>query len=157
MGYPTSIIDSASFTAAADALYRGFGLNLLESAGKDRGLRARRGLAHQRHRKVRPDTEFALKLIAMTASRVAPALAGKRRELESFERDLGETTNEIVVVHCDVATNTDRTVRCRTSATWVHGIAPAGATIRGFGNTPGSCVALRDLRSVSTRSPACAP
>jgi len=66
MGYPTSIIDSASFTTAADALYaEGFGLNLLwnqQARIEDFVLDVASHINATVY--VRPDTgQFALKLI----------------------------------------------------------------------------------------------
>lgn len=159
MGYPVSIIDSSSFTAAADTLYaEGFGLNLLWNQ-QDAIENFVRDVCSHMNGVVytKPDDgKFALRLIRDDYAPASLPVLGPSEiaELVSFERATwGETTNEIVVVYRDVALAADAAVAVQDIAN----VQMQGGVVSQTRNYPGigqhalaARVALRDLRSVST-------
>lgn len=159
MGYPTTSIDDAAFTAAADALYsEGFGLcmvwnrqDTLESFIKV-VLDHAGGILY-----VDPTSgKFALKLIRDDYDPEELPLFGPSNLIAAtdFQRQAwGETVNELTVVYRDLTTNKDSAVTLQDLAN----IQTQGAVVSQTRQYPGiptaglaQRVALRDLNSVST-------
>jgi len=159
MGYPTSSIDSASFTAAADALYaEGFGLSFLWSQQETIENFVQIVLDHiGALLYVRPDTgAFALKLIRSDYDRGTLAQYGPGNLIaaEDYQRQAwGETINEVTVIYTDLHTGKDSTVTAQDMAN----IEIQGGAVAQTRNYPGiqtstlaQRVAMRDIQSVST-------
>lgn len=158
MGYPSTMLDSASFTAAADTLHaEGFGLSLIwnrsEKIRKFIGTVLQHiGGALQVDRKT---GLFRLTLIRADYSIGSlPVIDVSNATLESWQRAAwGETANEITVVYTDPGTGKDRVVTVQDLAN----IDVQGATINRKANYPGITsdsialrVAMRDLQQAST-------
>ncbi len=159
MGYPTTAIDSTSFTAAADALYaEGFGLSMLWNqqdtieAFISLVLDHIGGMLY-----VRPDTgAFALKLIRADYDRETLPIYGVTNlvSAEGYQRQAGgETVNEITVVYTDAVSGKDQSVTVQDAAN----ITTQGAVVSQTRNYPGISVpalaqrvAMRDLNAAST-------
>lgn len=159
MGYPTTAIDSASFTAVADALYaEGFGLSF---EWRQQEIIERfiamvvDHIGAQLY--VRPDTSaFALKLIRADYDRGTLPLYGPNTLVaaENYQRQAwGETVNEITVVYTNPCSGKDESVTVQDAAN----IATQGAVVAQTRNYPGlrkaslaHRVALRDLQAAST-------
>lgn len=159
MGYPTTAIDSASFTAAANALFaENFGLSMLWNQQETIDqfisiiLDHIGGILY-----VRPDTStFALRLIRSDYDRNTLPLYGPTTLVaaESYQRQAwGETVNEITVVYTDGATGKDMPATVQDLAN----ISVQGGVVAQTRNYPGirnaslaQRVALRDLQAGST-------
>lgn len=159
MGYPTTAIDSASFTAAADALFfEGFGLSMLWNRQEaiDQFIAVVidhiGGILY-----VDPaSAKFALKLIRADYDRDTLPEYGPAAlvSAESYQRQAwGETVNEITVVYTDAATGKDFPVTVQDLAN----ISVQGGVVSQTRNYPGirnaglaARVALRDLQAGST-------
>lgn len=159
MGYPTTAIDSASFTAAADALFfEGFGLSMLWNRQEAIEqfiavvLDHIGGILY-----VDPASgKFALKLIRSDYDRDTLPEYGPAAlvSAESYQRQAwGETVNEITVVYTDAVTNKDFPVTVQDLAN----ISVQGGVVSQTRNYPGirnaglaARVALRDLQAGST-------
>ncbi len=157
MGYPTSDIDDASFTAAADTLYaEGFGLSLLwnkEETIEDFILSVLRhvdGLLY-----VHPRTGlFTLKLARAdyTLSSLPTFDPGNILALEEFTRpSWGEITNQVTVVYRDGATDKDGSVTVQDIAA----VQLNGGVVATTVNYPGisraelaNRVAMRELKQL---------
>lgn len=159
MGYPTTTIDSTSFTAAADRLYEeGFGLSMLWNQQESIESFVQIVLDHIGGLLyVRPDTgAFALKLIRADYDRASLPQYGTSNLIaaENYQRQAwGETINEITVVHTDIATGNPASITVQDTAN----IMTQGGVVAQTRNYPGiplsmlaQRVALRDLQSVST-------
>lgn len=159
MGYPTTAIDDASFTAAADALYaEGFGLSLLWNQQDTIENFIKIILDHIGGMLyVKPDTgDFALKLIRDDYDRPLLPQYGPDNLIaaDDYQRQAwGETVNEITVVYTDPVTGKDVPL----SAQDAGNIRTQGGVVSQTRNYPGirnsslaRRVALRDLQSVST-------
>jgi len=159
MGYPTSAIDNASFTAAANALFdEGFGLSLLWNRQETIEAFIQVVLDHIGGMLyVKPDTgAFALKLIRDDYDRGTLPQYGPTNlvSAEDYQRQAwGETVNEITAVYTDCATGKDVPVTVQDTA---NIMAQSGvvAQTRAY---PGirwaslaQRVALRDLNAAST-------
>lgn len=159
MGYPTSAIDSASFTAAADTLYgEGFGLSFLWNQQETIEAFVQIVLDHiGALLYVRPDTsQFALKLIRSDYDRAALPLYGPETLIAAsdYQRQAwGETINEITVVYTDPCSGKDAPATAQDMAN----IQIQGGVVAQTRNYPGirrgdlaQRVALRDLQAAST-------
>ncbi|QXP89153.1 phage tail protein [Methylococcus capsulatus] len=157
MGYPTSDIDDASFTAAADALHaEGFGLSLLwnkEETIEDFILSVLRhvdGLLY-----VHPRTGlFTLKLARAdyTLSSLPIFDPGNILRIEEFTRpSWGEITNQVTVVYRDGTTDKDGSVTVQDIAA----VQLNGGVVATTVNYPGisraelaNRVAMRELKQL---------
>lgn len=159
MGYPTGAVDSASFTAAADALHaEGFGLSLLWNQQEDIESFVGIVLDHIGGMLyVRPDAEtFALKLIRADYSRPSLSVYGPANLIsaEDYQRQAwGETVNEITVVYTDSTTGKDTPITIQDTSN----ILMQGGVVAQTRNYPGiryahlaQRVAMRDLNAAST-------
>lgn len=164
MGYPTSDIDDASFTAAADTLHaEGFGLSLLwnkEETIEDFILSALRhvdGLLY-----VHPRTGlFTLKLARAdyTLSSLPTFDPGNILRIEEFTRpSWGEITNQVTVVYRDGATDKDGSVTVQDIAA----VQLNGGVVATTVNYPGisraelaNRVAMRELKQLSSSLAKC--
>lgn len=154
MGYPTTLIDDASFTAAADALYsEGFGLSLKWSQSETIEAFVQR---INDHIDAVVDTDLSTGKITLSLIRGGYdpdsllLLDESNSELGEFERrGWGETVNEITVVYHDRETNSDTPVTIQD----IGNIQIQGAVVAETHNYPGipnsslaGRVAKRDLR-----------
>ncbi|MEJ5169747.1 MAG: phage tail protein, partial [Fimbriimonadales bacterium] len=164
MGYPTSDIDDASFTAAADTLHaEGFGLSLLwnkEETIEDFILSVLRhvdGLLY-----VHPRTGlFTLKLARAdyTLSSLPTFDPGNILRIEEFTRpSWGEITNQVTVVYRDGATDKDGSVTVQDIAA----VQLNGGVVATTVNYPGisraelaNRVAMRELKQLSSSLAKC--
>lgn len=164
MGYPTSDIDDASFTGAADALHaEGFGLSLLwnkEETIEDFILSVLRhvdGLLY-----VHPRTGlFTLKLARAdyTLSSLPTFDPGNILALEEFTRpSWGEITNQVTVVYRDGTTDKDGSVTVQDIAA----VQLNGGVVATTVNYPGisraelaNRVAMRELKQLSSNLAKC--
>lgn len=164
MGYPTSDIDDASFTGAADALHaEGFGLSLLwnkEETIEDFILSVLRhvdGLLY-----VHPRTGlFTLKLARAdyTLSSLPTFDPGNILRIEEFTRpSWGEITNQLTVVYRDGATDKDGSVTVQDIAA----VQLNGGVVATTVNYPGisraelaNRVAMRELKQLSSSLAKC--
>jgi len=159
MGYPTSMIDDISFTAAATVLYsEGFGLSLLWNRSAQVGEFIQMIINHiGASFYADPKTgRFALKLIRADYNiNTLPAFdTSNVAQLIEFQRATwADTVNEVTVTFSDRNTG-------KTSALSVQNLAAIssqGAVVNAQKNYPGitdatlaSRVAMRDLASLST-------
>ncbi len=154
MGYPTTLIDDASFTAAADALYsEGFGLSIKWSQSETIEAFVQRIADHI---DAVVDTDLSTGKITLSLVRGGYDTASlllldeSNSELGEFERrGWGETVNEITVVYRDRETNQDTPVTIQD----IGNIQIQGAVVAETHNYPGISnatlagrVAQRDLR-----------
>lgn len=164
MGYPTSDIDDASFTTAADTLHaEGFGLSLLwnkEETIEDFILSVLRhvdGLLY-----VHPRTGlFTLKLARAdyTLSSLPTFDPGNILRIEEFTRpSWGEITNQVTVVYRDGATDKDGSVTVQDIAA----VQLNGGVVATTVNYPGisraelaNRVAMRELKQLSSTLAKC--
>jgi hypothetical protein len=164
MGYPTSDIDDASFTAAAGTLHaEGFGLSLLwnkEETIEDFILSVLRhvdGLLY-----VHPRTGlFTLKLARAdyTLSSLPTFDPGNILRIEEFTRpSWGEITNQVTVVYRDGATDKDGSVTVQDIAA----VQLNGGVVATTVNYPGisraelaNRVAMRELKQLSSSLAKC--
>jgi len=159
MGYPTSAIDSASFTSVADTLYsETFGLSFLWSQQETIENFISIVLDHiGAMLYARPDTgAFALKLIRSDYDRGTLPMYGPETlvSAENYQRQQwGETVNEITVVYTDACSGNDAPV----TAQDIANIQTQGSIVAQTRNYPGihrvdlaQRVALRDLQAAST-------
>ena len=159
MGYPTTAIDDASFTAAADTLFsEGFGLSLLWNKQDSIENFIKIVLDHIGGMLyVKPDTgDFALKLIRDDYDRQSLPQYGPDNliAVDDYQRQAwGETVNEITVVYTDPMTCKDVPLAAQDAGN----IRTQGGVVSQTRNYPGirnsslaRRVALRDLQSVST-------
>lgn len=158
MGYPASVIDEASFAAAADALYtEGFGLSILWNRQATINEFLQIILDHiGAILYVRQDTgRFAIKLIRddyVKASLDQYGPSNLVSVLDYQRRGWGEGVNEIVVIYTDRATGKETAVAVQDLAA----VATQGQVVSQSARYPGITspalaqrVALRDLRNVS--------
>lgn len=159
MGYPTSSIDTTSFTSAADALYaEGFGLSMVwnqqDSIENFIGIILDHiaGILY-----VEPDTaKFAIKLIRADYDVEDLDIYGPDTLIsaEDYQRQAwGETINEITVVYTDGAAGKDTAVTLHDLAN----IQMQGGVVAQTRNYPGivfadlaARVCMRDLQAAST-------
>lgn len=159
MGYPSGAIDSASFTAAANALHaEGFGLSLLWNRQDAIESFIALVLDHiGAMLYVKPDSsKFAMKLIRGDYVRESLPLysAATLVSAENYQRQAwGETVNEITVVYTDHATGKDTSVTIQDAAN----IMTQGGVVSQTRSYPGipwaplaHRVAQRDLNAAST-------
>ena len=159
MGYPTSTIDDASFTAAADQLYsEAFGLSMIWNRQETIEQFVQVVVKHiGASLYVRPDTgKFALKLVRNDYEPSALPLFNPSNivSINDYQRQTwGETVNEITVIYRDWLTNKDAAVTVQDLAN----IQTQGAVVPQSRQYPGVSnaelaqrLALRDLTSVST-------
>lgn len=159
MAYPTSSIDAASFTAAADVLYaESFGLCLLWNRQEELGAFIRTVLDHIGGLLYSdPKTgKFALKLLRDDYDPEALDTLDTTNvvEMRSFQRvGYGDTVNEITVVYRDVETNKDTPITVQNLAN----VQAQGAVVsqtRQYPGLPNAALALRvaqrDLIAAST-------
>lgn len=158
MGYPSTAIDGASLTAAADTLYsEGFGLSFFWSQQDTIKSFASMIMRHiggvlQVNRST---GLFQLKLIRSDYTLgTLPVVNQSNARLESWQRAAwGETANEVTVVYTDQLTGEDRVITVQDLAN----IETQGQVINRRNNYPGitsatlaAKVAMRDLRQAST-------
>ncbi|MGD9599941.1 MAG: phage tail protein [Steroidobacteraceae bacterium] len=159
MGYPTTTIDEAAFTAAADRLFdEGFGLCMVWNQQDTLENFIRVVLDHAGGiLYVDPTSgKFALKLIRDDYDREDLPLFGPSNlvALGDFQRQAwGETVNELTVVYRDVTTNKDAAVTIQDLAN----IQTQGGVVAQVRQYPGlpiaslaQRVAQRDLNTLST-------
>ncbi len=159
MGYPTTAIDSTSFTAAADALFaEGFGLSLLWNQQDSIESFIQLVLDHIGGLLyVKPDSStFALKLLRADYDRGSLPQYGPSNLISAgdYQRHAwGETINEITVVHTDHATGKPVSVTVQDTAN----VVTQGGIVAQTRNYPGipwaplaQRVAMRDLNAAST-------
>lgn len=159
MGYPTSDIDNASFTSAADTLYaEGFGLSLLwnkEETIEDFILSVLRHVDGMLY--VHPRTGlFTLKLARDDYDPATLPVFGPSNilKMEEFTRpSWGEITNQVTVVYRDGVTDKDTSVTVQDIAA----VQLNGGVVATTVNYPGisradlaNKVAMRELRQLST-------
>ncbi len=159
MGYPTAAIDTASFTAAADALYaEGFGLSLLWNRQETVENFVALVLDHiGALLYVRPDTgTFALKLVRADYDRGSLPQYGPENLIaaEDYQRQAwAETINEITVIYTAPCTGKETPITVQDAAN----IMTQGGVVAQARQYPGITqsslaqrVALRDLQATST-------
>jgi hypothetical protein len=159
MGYPTSAIDSASFTAAADALYaEGFGLSMLWNRQETIEAFIQVVLDHIGGMLyVKPDTgAFAIKLIRDDYDRGTLPQYGPNNLIsaEDYQRQAwGETINEITVVYTAPCTGKEAAATVQDTANIMAqgGVVAQTRSYTGITNpTLAQRVAMRDLAAAST-------
>jgi hypothetical protein len=159
MGYPTTSIDSTSFTAAADTLYsEGFGLSLLWNKQETIESFVQLVLDHIGGMLyVDPATgKFALKLIRDDYVRETLPQYGPTNLIsaEDYQRQAwGETVNEITVVYTAPCTGKETATTVQDTANIMTQGGIVAQTRSYTGITSASLaqrVALRDLNSAST-------
>jgi len=159
MGQPTSTIDQASFTAAADQLHaEGFGLNLLWERGGDILPFLQTVMDHINGRlgKDPSTSRWTLVLIRDDYDPVTLPVMDPSNviSLDRFDRPgYGELVNEITVIWTDPATGNPQPVTAHNLASIniQGGVVPDSRTYPGIGTFDlAARVALRDLRIVST-------
>lgn len=159
MGYPTAAIDTASFTAAADALYaEGFGLSLLWNRQETVENFVALVLDHiGALLYVRPDTgTFALKLVRADYDRGSLPQYGPENLIaaEDYQRQAwAETINEITVIYTAPCTGKETSITVQDAANIMTQGGVVAQTRQYPGITQSSLaqrVALRDLQATST-------
>lgn len=148
MGYPTASIDNDSFTAAADTLFgEGFGLCLLWNSSDEIGSFVGKVLDHAGGVLYTDPQTGKFKLQLLRADYDVGTLPvfdeSNIVALESFQRvGYGDTVNEIVVVYCDVETNTDVPVAVQNLAN-ITAQGGVVSTTRQYPGLPNEALALR--------------
>lgn len=159
MGYPTSALDDASFTAAANTLFaENFGLSMLWNRQEAIEAFVQIVLDHIGGMLyVDPATgKFALKLIRSDYVRETLPQYGPTNlvSAEDYQRQAwGETVNEITVVYTDHATGKESSVTVQDAANIMaqSGVVAQTRSYTGIPWPPlAQRVALRDLNSAST-------
>lgn len=159
MGYPTSSIDVASFTIAADTLFaESFGLSMVWNQQETLENFIKTVLDHAGGiLYVQPDTgKFALTLIRDDYDRNTLPVFGPSNLISAsdYQRQAwGETINEVTVVYKDWRTSKDAaiTVQDLANIQTQGGVVSQTRQYPGISNAPNAQrVALRDLNTVST-------
>lgn len=159
MGYPTSAIDSESFTAAANALFdEGFGLSLLWNRQEAIEAFVQIVLDHIGGMLyVKPDTgAFALKLIRSDYVRESLPQYGPTNLIAAadYQRQAwGETVNEITVLYTDYLSGKEASLTIQDAANIITQGAVVSQTRNYHGITYAPLaqrVAQRDLNAAST-------
>jgi len=159
MGYPTAAIDTASFTAASDALYaEGFGLSLLWNRQETVENFVALVLDHiGALLYVRPDTgTFALKLVRADYDRGSLPQYGPENLIaaEDYQRQAwAETINEITVIYTAPCAGKETSITVQDAANIMTQGGVVAQTRQYPGITQSSLaqrVALRDLQATST-------
>ncbi len=159
MGYPTSAIDDASFTDAADVLFdEGLGLCLLwNRTGTIEGfIQEIANHAGAIVGQSQTTGKFTIKLLRYDYTPASLPVFDESNivEVKSFQRPgYGETVNEITVVYRDIDTNKDASITVQDLAN----VQAQGATVTETRQYPGlpsadlaARIAERDLRASST-------